>query len=254
MKKFLLISFVILFSHVIGQNKSIIVEYNYLPGKYEQDASNNYLYLNENHNVFFLYGTAGTELKFENIEKDFKKGRIGSIVDHISDNKFLFTGYMTGSKRYLTEDNSPKITWNLKNESKEILGYKCYKAEGAFRGRNWIAWYTPQIASQLGPWKIGGLPGLVLEAYTDKDEYKYTARRILTNSSLPIPQGITEYIKEKKENIIPFKEYIEKENEFIMSLSSEQLSSMPTGTTLVKEPVRHAQIESIFEWEDPKKP
>ncbi|WP_312089593.1 GLPGLI family protein [Chryseobacterium sp.] len=168
----------------------------------------------------------------------------------MSDNKLLFTGYMTGSKRYFTKDNLPKIIWSLKNESKEILGYKCYKAEGTFRGRNWIAWYSPQIASQLGPWKIGGLPGLVLEAYTDKDEYKYTARRILTNSNLTVPQGIIDYINEKKGSIIPFKEYIEKENEFIQSLSSEQLSSMPTGTTSVKQPLRNAQIESLFEWED----
>ena len=37
-------------------------------------------------------------------------------------------------------------------------------AEAEFRGRVWRAWFTYEIPMPYGPWKLGGLPGLILKA------------------------------------------------------------------------------------------
>lgn len=41
------------------------------------------------------------------------------------------------------------------------------RARCAFRGRNYEAWYAPEIAVSAGPWKFGGLPGLILAIKDD---------------------------------------------------------------------------------------
>ncbi len=66
------------------------------------------------------------------------------------------------------------INWKLYTDTKMIGGLKCYKATGTFRGKNYTAWYTKKIPLPYGPWKLQGLPGLILEAYdTNKEMYLY---------------------------------------------------------------------------------
>ena len=57
----------------------------------------------------------------------------------------------------------PKQEWKLTNETQTIIGYKCQKATCRFRGRDFIAWFAPAVPVKRGPWKFGGLPGLILK-------------------------------------------------------------------------------------------
>src|SRR5690606_16702625 len=52
--------------------------------------------------------------------------------------------------------------WEVKEETKEILGFLCQLATGHFRGRDYEAWFALELP-QGGPWKYDGLPGLILE-------------------------------------------------------------------------------------------
>ena len=72
------------------------------------------------------------------------------------------------------KDSTIDIRWELTNESKKIGAYTVKKATAAFRGRDYTAWFTTQIPLPYGPWKLSGLPGLILEAYdTHKEIYWY---------------------------------------------------------------------------------
>lgn len=68
-----------------------------------------------------------------------------------------------------------KPEWQISEESKEILGYQCFKASTDYRGRRWTAWFAPEIPVQEGPWKLCGLPGLILEAYDAGRDYVFEA-------------------------------------------------------------------------------
>ena len=48
-------------------------------------------------------------------------------------------------------------------------------ATADFRGRRWTAWFATDIPISDGPWKLGGLPGLILEAYDKGHQYTFTA-------------------------------------------------------------------------------
>lgn len=67
-------------------------------------------------------------------------------------------------ERYLIRDEAPAIQWQIAAGKKQIGGYNCTRATAVFRGRSYEAWFTPDIAVSAGPWKLGGLPGLILEA------------------------------------------------------------------------------------------
>jgi GLPGLI family protein len=75
------------------------------------------------------------------------------------------------------------IPWEIHNSVKAVDGFTCFKATTLFRGRSYTAWFTKEIPLPFGPWKLNGLPGLILEAYDDKKEiwFKYKSSEIPSN-------------------------------------------------------------------------
>ncbi len=67
----------------------------------------------------------------------------------------------------------PIQNWKTSDDTLTIAGYLCQKATCRFRGRNYTAWFTTDIPISNGPWKFGGLPGLILKVYDDKKLYVY---------------------------------------------------------------------------------
>ena len=65
--------------------------------------------------------------------------------------------------------------WTMTDSTREVLGYTCQQATADFRGRHWTAWFATDIPVSDGPWKLGGLPGLILEAYDEGHQYTFTA-------------------------------------------------------------------------------
>ncbi|MUP44743.1 GLPGLI family protein [Gramella sp. BOM4] len=63
--------------------------------------------------------------------------------------------------------------WTITTETKEIAGYTANKASCKYRGRNYTAWFTPQIPIAEGPYKFYGLPGLIVEIYDDPQDYHF---------------------------------------------------------------------------------
>ncbi|WP_343665279.1 GLPGLI family protein [Chryseobacterium mucoviscidosis] len=71
-------------------------------------------------------------------------------------------------------ESDQKIEWKLIDETKTISTYKCRKATGRYRNKNITVWYTEEIPISEGPYTFKGLPGLVIEAYDEKDFFHFT--------------------------------------------------------------------------------
>ena len=82
--------------------------------------------------------------------------------------------------------DKPEIAWNVVMDSvKTILGYVCHLATTHFRGRDWNVWFTLDIPLPLGPIKLGGLPGLILQADMS-GIMRIEAFKINTNNLQPV--------------------------------------------------------------------
>lgn len=67
------------------------------------------------------------------------------------------------------------MKWTLAQETATICEHKCQKATCHWRGRDFVAWFTSEIPIRKGPWKFGGLPGLILKVYDTDKLYTFEA-------------------------------------------------------------------------------
>lgn len=102
--------------------------------------------------------------------------------------------------------------WQITEESDSILGYPCYKAIIDYGGRVYYAWFTLDIPINDGPWKLWGLPGLILKV-TDKDGlYEWKAIGI-QNIDGDIVVDDRDY---EKATLSQFQDYVEKNTSTVM--------------------------------------
>ena len=88
-----------------------------------------------------------------------------------------------------------KKEWNLEPGDTTVVGYKCKKAVCNFRGRNWTAWYTLDIPISEGPWKLDGLPGIILKAVDSLNQFSFECFQIKTNLNIPMTVKIAKCVK-----------------------------------------------------------
>ncbi len=74
---------------------------------------------------------------------------------------------------YLVEEPIPEINWKISSDTLTISGLHCQKATAVFKGRNYDAWFCPSLPFRSGPWKLQGLPGLIVAASDSKKEVQF---------------------------------------------------------------------------------
>lgn len=110
-----------------------------------------------------------------------RSGRYGScIYKNYPEGKLTETDYFD-TQNWQYEEDWEKPEWEITDETKDIIGYQCFKATTDYRGRRWTAWFTPEIPVQDGPWKLCGLPGLILEAGDNHNEYHFITNGLKQN-------------------------------------------------------------------------
>lgn len=101
----------------------------------------------------------------------------GSYYVVKSGNKYTYYDN-SGLEKYVYEEPVAELGWEIGDSTKTILGYECVMASVNYHGRRWTAWFSPEIPVIAGPWKLTGLPGLILEATADGNQYSFIATGI----------------------------------------------------------------------------
>ena len=136
---------------VFNKNESYYV---YAKDSLDHDTKFKVLYKNESTDAIFGFGGSLTT-------------PFGKQVYH---NRVKDSLYWRKWRDYYVAEKKPKINWLLENETKKIGKFTAHKATGKFRGRMYTAWYVLEIPLPYGPWKLQGLPGLILEAHDEFNE------------------------------------------------------------------------------------
>jgi GLPGLI family protein len=129
-------------------------------------------------------------------ELDFKKLKSRPVAYKNYSNRELYFHEERPYNKIIKEDLN-LFQWQMLTETDSILGYKCQKAKAEFRGRKYIAWFTTSLPFKAAPWKIHGLPGVVLRVESEDQFLKYTAIQLEVRE----PEGEVVNPFEKKKNI-----------------------------------------------------
>lgn len=120
--------------------------------------------------------------------------------------------------RFIYEDSTARMDWTLTEDTATVCGYACRKATARFRGRDWTAWYAEKLPEDAGPWKLHGLPGLILRAEADSGLLRFEAVQVR------VPEGETYYVA----RTIPGPEDVPMAREDVLKLEREVLTGFDT--------------------------
>ncbi|HET8574074.1 MAG TPA: GLPGLI family protein [Edaphocola sp.] len=153
---------------------------------------------------------------------------------------------------FIVSDNWLGFSWKIKEKYRTISGYKCQQAIGRFRGREYRVWFTKDIPLPYGPWKLYGLPGLIIKAKSPG-----IMNIELATITYPV-DGITDICPPYEPGQKTLKELVYYNDhilEFVMKKMSKLLpkdACVRVGeghysTTLAQD--RDHQLERLYEWE-----
>ena len=76
----------------------------------------------------------------------------------------------------------------------------CSFAKGDYKGHTYYVWYAQDIPLKFGPWKLQGLPGLIVEAKDDRNTISFQLLTFETNKGIVVntPSPTKKFITEKK--------------------------------------------------------
>lgn len=111
-----------------------------------------------------------------------------------------------------------EMEWTIANDlTKNILGYECIMAQTDYHGRKWTAWFSPEIPVHDGPWKLHGLPGMVLRAEAG-DRFIIEATEVgSTKQAVPAVYSVKDYAKGERKQILAEHEHYENNLESMLA-------------------------------------
>lgn len=182
-----------------------------------------------------------------NIKKIYNDTIGKRVFNNYSSKKFILQEPLL-EKNIKLIDCKLDLNWKILNEFKFIGSIKTQKAKATFRGRNYIAWFTEKYPIPSGPWKLYGLPGLILEAFDEKREVNFIFKKIYKcyNCNEKIDISVNE-------DIISLKEFVEKKDMLYVEKINETLTKLPRGVKVLKSSFKNRNIELTYEWEEESK-
>lgn len=119
----------------------------------------------KNREFFSKYPSPGLLNKYQ-LYINYPANKI-TTIDKISTSEYLF------------EEKIEPMKWTILEDTMSLSGYTCQKASTDFRGRSYIAWFTPELPWNQGPYKFRGLPGLILKIEDTKQNFIFECIEIL---------------------------------------------------------------------------
>ena len=241
-----LILFNCLCMQIYAQNDStyIYAEYNMRLNFEDTKTFKSTLYFNNESSAFIYYETEDGFEKIEDGENMKIKLVIQDTIRHkiytLKRENILFEkqkNLLTKKDFYYTHEIIPSLNWELTDKTKKIGEFLCNNAIAEFRGRVYQAWFTTKIPTSFGPWKLNGLPGLIVEVTDSNNEIEFLLNKIQYNKKYKFNESIN--------NSICLNEYLEKEKKLEKNLK-KRLESIASRGIKINVEIKLNKIELNF--------
>jgi GLPGLI family protein len=140
-----------------------------------------------------------------------------SILPLMTQNNTIYTDLNTGltiaqrkvlGDPFLVSDSTRKIKWKITDETRDIAGYTCRRANGIMLDSIYVvAFFTGKIPVPGGPESFNGLPGMILGVALPHENVTWFATKV-TDITLP-PNTVTAPKKGKQLDNKGFRETLD---------------------------------------------
>lgn len=107
-----------------------------------------------------------------------------------------------GLAYYSYAEPTGAMEWTFGDRTDTICGYLCQEATTEYGGRTWTVWYAPEIPVQYGPWKMNGLPGLILKATDSEGLHTFEAIQFRKAEGDMIAPHFPDAVKTKRKDFV----------------------------------------------------
>lgn len=145
------------------------------------------------------------------------------VFTNLADNGVTLYGKFGEDQGFYTEPID-EMNWTIVEDSTiTVLGYECIMAKSDYHGRHWNAWSAPEIPIPFGPWKLRGLPGLILKADADGG-FSFVATGLEKTDRIITPMYLQEdYSKVDRLKALDNAEYYMNNEESIMNAQGQSV-------------------------------
>ncbi|MBS1500520.1 MAG: GLPGLI family protein [Bacteroidetes bacterium] len=169
----------------------VMIHYKFTHARDTTDRSHPYtenmaLYIGRNSSVYRSYDNVLEQAEFK---KQLEAARASSPDGRVSVHRnrrgsgaeyYQFPNEKKLSRKeplimdtYLIDGVMPAIDWKISGDTATFGGLHCQKATAHFKGRDYTAWFCPDMPLHVGPWKLNGLPGVIVQAYDAKKDVQF---------------------------------------------------------------------------------
>ncbi len=228
--------FTLLFNNIFSQNINQVVkiEYDFNLNLGRNKHYNATLYVKQNEQLFKWNNTEEdivTEQEEDSNDFSISINESDSIGDYnytnLSKDSITSRLIWLSGKLYYLKESKTNINWKILDETKKISEFNCQKAIAEFRGRIYSAWFTNELPFNASPWKLQGLPGVVLKV-SDEDNkihFEFKSISIIENSDIFIFQ-------DENAETLTIEQYSKLQNSSGNDLAKKIVSKMPRGTKI----------------------
>lgn len=242
MKKLGIVALALFIQHISAQSNRFVYQVTMKPdveNKNEIKTENAYLDISQEKSVFY----SENRIKRDSVmQKAFQGGGRGSInreqmeslrtnisysVEKDKTSQKTYFKDRIGRDVYSYEEDRP-LNWKISPETRSIGEYKVQKAETDFAGRKWTAWFTTDLPYQDGPYKFGGLPGLIVKVEDEKGDYSFDLMKNYKIAELPTLNQFGNTLKVKRTD------FVKQQQKF----RTDPMSFMTQGAGSISAPMR----------------
>ncbi|WP_250252354.1 GLPGLI family protein [Chryseobacterium sp. Marseille-Q3244] len=243
MKKLSIIALALFIQQVSAQANRFVYQVTMKPdaeNKADIKTENAYLDISQDKSVFYSENRIKRDSIMQkafqggggrgSINRDQMEGLRSNInysVEKDKANQKTYFKDRIGRDIYSYEEDRP-LNWKISSETRKIGEYKVQKAEADFAGRKWTAWFTTDLPYQDGPYKFGGLPGLIVKVEDDKGDYSFDLMKNYKIAELPALNQFGNTLKVKRSD------FVKQQQKF----KTDPMSFMTQGSGGISSPMR----------------
>ena len=107
------------------------------------------------------------------------------LKNYPNSNKISVFSRLDGNNYHSEEDL--KLRWQINTErDTTIINLRCLMATTSYGGRDYVAWFAPDVPISDGPYKFCGLPGVIVQIADTENEHKFVLQGVRNGLNLPM--------------------------------------------------------------------